>query len=236
MTAIAAHLDALYRTSRDGRSYEINQWDAGEPPRFHLTRSQNWRGWRLRHDLDTELAAALEALVAAEPLGDPRAEPLLARQARALLTGATEGPPPVLRFGPVFRFPEVFPDAPHAPLPPGAEVRALQLSDGNLLSAMPDWLPDLPHRHPFLVALLDGQALAVCASVRITARAHEAGVETHPDARRQGLARAVVAAWARAVRDLGAEPLYSTSWDNSASQAVAQSLGLRLIGTDWSLT
>ncbi|MXY71814.1 MAG: GNAT family N-acetyltransferase, partial [Dehalococcoidia bacterium] len=67
---------------------------------------------------------------------------------------------------------------------------------------------------------------SVCGSVRITPEAHEAGVETSANARGRGFAVAVVAAWAQAVRALGAEPLYSTSWDNAASQAVASKLGL----------
>jgi hypothetical protein len=42
--------------------------------------------------------------------------------------------------------------------------------------------------------------------------------------------------WARAVRALGAEPLYSTSWQNAASRAVARKLGLVLYGTDLSIS
>ncbi|HZS91689.1 MAG TPA: GNAT family N-acetyltransferase, partial [Chloroflexota bacterium] len=46
---------------------------------------------------------------------------------------------------------------------------------------------------------------------------------------------AVVAGWARAIRASGRIPLYSTSWDNHASQAVARKLGLVQYGTDLSL-
>jgi hypothetical protein len=64
---------------------------------------------------------------------------------------------------------------------------------------------------------------------------HEAGVETAAASRR-GHAPAVVAAWAAAVRALGAEPLYSTSWQNSASRAVARKLGLVPCGRDLHIT
>ena len=47
-------------------------------------------------------------------------------------------------------------------------------------------------------------------------------------------AAAVVAAWAAAVRASGRLPLYSTSWDNVASQGVARKLGLVLYGADLS--
>ena len=47
---------------------------------------------------------------------------------------------------------------------------------------------------------------------------------------------AVVAAWARAVREIGAEPLYSTSWDNTPSRSVARKLNLIPYAADYWLT
>ena len=98
---------------------------------------------------------------------------------------------------------------------------------------MSDWLPDVEHRSPFLAAIENDQAVAVCASVRISAAAHEAGVETHPGHRRKGHAARVVAAWVAAVLATGAAPYYSTSWDNLASQAVARRLEFELVGVDY---
>ena len=82
----------------------------------------------------------------------------------------------------------------------------------------------------------EGRAVSVCGSVRITPDAHEAGVETSADARGHGFSVAAVAAWARAVRKLGAEPLYSTSWDNAASRAVARKLDLIPYAADYHIT
>ncbi|TDJ22462.1 MAG: GNAT family N-acetyltransferase [Gammaproteobacteria bacterium] len=82
----------------------------------------------------------------------------------------------------------------------------------------------------------DGQAVSVCASSRITDAAHEAGVETLPEHRRKGHAVNVVAGWASAVRLLGADPFYSTSWENVASQNVATRLGLSAFGVDFHIT
>jgi predicted GNAT family acetyltransferase len=82
----------------------------------------------------------------------------------------------------------------------------------------------------------DGQAVSVCFSARLTAEAAEAGLHTAPSARGRGYATAVTAGWALAIRKRGAIPLYSTAWDNLASQAVARRLGLTLYGADWHLT
>jgi predicted GNAT family acetyltransferase len=84
--------------------------------------------------------------------------------------------------------------------------------------------------------LLDGKAVSVCASVRITPAADEAGVDTHRDFRRQGHAARAVVAWARAVREVDRIPLYSTSWQNEASRALAHRLGLIQFGSDLHLT
>ncbi len=94
----------------------------------------------------------------------------------------------------------------------------------------------MDERQPFVVAVENDAAVALCCSVRITAAAHAAGVETLPAARRRGMASQAVAEWARAVDELGAIALYSTSWDNVASQAVARRLGMKLIGVDFHVT
>jgi predicted GNAT family acetyltransferase len=89
---------------------------------------------------------------------------------------------------------------------------------------------------PLFAIIVDGRAVAVCGSVRHTPPAHEAGVETVLEFRRRGFAAEVVASWAGAVRAAGVTPLYSTSWTNTPSQAVARKLGLICFGSDLHLT
>ena len=101
-----------------------------------------------------------------------------------------------------------------------------------LYPLMSAWVPDVRHSPPLLAYLVDGRAVSVCGSVRITPEAHEAGVETAAEYRGQGCAPQVVAEWAQAVRALGIEPLYSTSWANAASRAVARKLALVQFGSD----
>jgi len=227
------HLDSLYLSDARGRLTGINQWDGGPVPRFHLVRAPERNAWRFRADLDPALIGALEALCQAEPVGgDLHADPRLADDALELLNRAS--PIEAIWRGPAYAFP---PDPPfEADLPFTADGRVVAVTPDNaalLTRWLPDWLPDVAHRQPFLAAIEDGAATAVCASVRITARTHGAGVETHPSFRRRGMARRVVSAWAHAVRRQGAEPNYSTSWDNVASQSVARRLGLSLIAADF---
>ncbi len=88
-----------------------------------------------------------------------------------------------------------------------------------------------------MVALVkDGQAVSVCATVRSAGLACEAGVETLARYRGRGYAGHAVASWASAVRREGRVPLYSTSWDNEASLAVARKLGLVQYATTFHVT
>jgi len=89
---------------------------------------------------------------------------------------------------------------------------------------------------PLFVVTCDGHAVSVCASVRQTSDAYEAGVETAVAHRGHGFAAPAVAAWAAAVRAMDRVPLYSTSWKNTASQAVARKLGLIQFGNDLHIT
>jgi len=133
--------------------------------------------------------------------------------------------------GPAYRFPDDLPPASTAVVPLTAQNADL-LRGGDL----EPWLEDIGRSEPLVALVREGRAVSICGSVRITPEAHEAGVETTAGARGHGYAVAVVAAWARAVRELGAEPLYSTSRDNTASQAVARKLNLIPYASDYWLT
>jgi len=86
-----------------------------------------------------------------------------------------------------------------------------------------------------VAAVVDGRAVSVCASVSESATVHGAGVETAPAFRGRGFAARAVSGWAALVRGRGAEPLYATTFDNIASQRLATRLGLRLIGSEFSI-
>jgi len=88
---------------------------------------------------------------------------------------------------------------------------------------------------PITAVVFEGAAVSICHCARLSPSAAEAGVKTLPAMKGKGYATAAVAGWAAASRERGLLPLYSTSWDNIASQGVAQKLGMMLYGEDWSI-
>ncbi len=225
MSLAERRVEALFRHDARGRLVEINQWDGGVAPRFWLMRTPERAIARFRQDVPDDLAARLTELCAGERLGDP--PPERPAHEREYLDGL--GPMERVWAGPAFTFPDDLSAA--APTVAIDEAKAGFLCDG-----FEHWLADVPHRRPFLAVIEERRAVAICASVRISRDVHCAGVETLPGCRGRGRGSAAVAAWARAVRDLGAAPFYSTSWDNLASRGLARRLGLRLFGVDFHIT
>ena len=90
---------------------------------------------------------------------------------------------------------------------------------------------DLPLSRPWALAMESDEVAAVCETARDAPQAVEAGVWTYAPYRQRGFGAAVTRAWARLVSDRTA--FYSTQWDNTASIALARSLGLAVIAQQW---
>jgi RimJ/RimL family protein N-acetyltransferase len=214
----------LFRYDANGRLRATNEPGDPPAPRVFIGRTVEGNLWRFRHDLPDTLVRDLDRMLAAEPTLTNLRQPLRcfdrlqdALAAHAPIAGMYEGP--------AWWCPEgiVVPRA----------VPVTRLTDATAAARTFPWLADeLPFVEPCMAVLHDGEAVALCFSSRLSPVAAEAGVETLAPYQRRGYAAAVVAAWAGAVRALGCLPLYSTSWDNLASQGVAASLGLVLYGAD----
>ncbi len=125
---------------------------------------------------------------------------------------------------------------PHLPTPAVDCALITEANIGQFALGPFGWLRDEITSAQPCAALVDkGRAVSICRSVRISPAAHEAGIETLPECRGQGLAGRALALWARAVRAVGAIPLYSTAWDNAASRRVAQKAGLALYASGFSI-
>ena len=222
------HVQALFTHDARGDLVRVNEPNGAPAPRFFLGKTVDGVVRRFRydvgHDVRRELEAASEEDLrephGLDAVGDPsRYEALLVRGAPIQRTWT----------GPAFSVPEGL-DAP---------VDTMLVTEENAQVLQPHlqaWVPDARSCRPMVALTVDGDAVAVCCSVRRTDAAHEAGVETTPSHRGLGYAAHVVTAWARAVRAMGPVPLYSTSWRNEASRAVARKLALIHFGSDLHVT
>ena len=222
------HIATLFTEDDRGRLVRVNEPSAAPAPRFFLGRTPRAREWRVRHDVDQRTVDELAALCS-DPLAgvDDLAPPTFPTPFEPVL--ARSGPVQKVWAGPVFHAGSAF------RLVPGAVAVTPDTTD-ILHPHLAPWVESVPNELPMFVAIVDGAAVAVCATVRRTPHAVQAGVETVPDFRGKGYATIAAAAWIDAVRRSGLTPLYSTSWQNTASRALARRLGLTQFGADLHFT
>jgi len=226
-------VEALFTHDPAGRIVAINEPNGGPAPRFFLGRTGAGNLWRVRHDLPDATARRLDALAAAAPVDDelPAQPRNMAAYQQAL---RADQEIELVESGPAYRFPHALPNPAAAPA-----VTRITRANTGLLQRMGWNLETLAREfeqlEPMMAVVEDDAAVSLCFSARLTEHAAEAGVQTLEAYRGRGYAPAAVLAWARAIRASGRIPLYSTSWDNRASQAVARKLGLVQYGIDLSL-
>lgn len=214
-------LRTLFVLDGAGRIVGTRETAPGLGPLFSLIRDRESCAWAVRADVARDLADELEGLAGEEPpVADFRQTPVYAERYRSLLEGRVDS-------GPSFVFPE------RIARPAGVAL----IENVDVLSEhFSGWTAnEIPGCGPIVGVLEDGYAVSVCFSARRSDEAAEAGVETAVDWRGRGLAARVTAAWGLAVRGSGRIPLYSTSWSNGASLAVARKLGLVGFGCVWSV-
>lgn len=216
-------LETLFEFNRDKRIISTREPSPSPAPGFALIRTATDCAWAVRADVPINVAEQLVLLAQEErPVSDLRAAPLNADRYLSLLPG-------IVTSGPAFTFPESIPE--FSDVAAVEDVRLLQSS----VSGWPD--DELPGRSPVMAVIRSGQVISVCFCARRSHAAAEAGVETQAAFRGQGLALRVTAAWAQAVRNSGRLAIYSTSWSNKSSLAVARKLGLNACASasDWSI-
>lgn len=198
---------------------EVN---ANPAPLFVLIRGASNVAWGVRNDVPVEIAAQLDRLAGDEsPVRDFQAPPLHADAYQSLVGGQ-------ILSGPAFGFPDEIAHSTDVVL-----VDRLDLLERNFRG----WIAEEISWCSPIVAVMDaGYPVSVCfCATKNSAPAIEAGVETAAAFRGRGRAPRVTAAWACAIRASGRIPLYSTSWNNAGSRAVARKLGLIQYASDWSL-
>ncbi len=224
-------IEALFTHDAKGRLVAINEPGGGPAPRLFFGRTREGNLWRVRHDVPESIASRLGELAASEPVVDDLAAMPGQLDAMLAVLGKDGEAARVGHCGPAYRFPAAIPVPANATRITRANLHLLR----RLVADLEDVEREFEQGEPCLAMIVEGMAVALCYSARLTARAAEAGVETLEGYRGRGYATAVVAAWARTIRETGRIPLYSTSWDNLASRVVARKLGLVHYGSDLSL-
>jgi GNAT superfamily N-acetyltransferase len=237
MALLEQHADVLFAMDATGRLVGLDEPEAEKAPRLFLARGRtSVRIW-LRADVPGAVSEACRALAAELPAWDGREpDPSLFEPLRAALSAETlatadraatadaptsDAPVPDETRGPAFRF------GPRVDVPRVAEVRLIDAASAHLLERFfPYTRSVLAWRSPVAGVVVDGAVVSACYSARHRPLACEAGVATMERYRGRGFGALVVSAWRDAVERGGRQPLYSTTWDNGASRAIARRLGL----------
>ena len=215
------YIHTSFVSDEHGRITRTREPLSSSGPQFTLVRSKNSCAWAVRMDIPQDIAEELDGLANLEsPVSDFRTAPEQAKRYQALLDGPVHS-------GLAFEFPS------RIARPTGIahiqDVRRLERHFSGWEEI------EIPGRIPIIGIVEDGNAVSVCFCARRSDIAAEAGVETVVEHRGRGLGTKVVAAWASAILDGGRTPLYSTSWSNEASLAVAGKLELVPYACTWSI-
>ena len=229
---IDIHLSTLFTCDADGRlrytqEPGYDEFELDPAPRFYIGRTLQGNIWRFRHDLPSALVRDLEQLCRSEPVTVNLAnQPHDAAPIRAALS--MHAPISEEECGPAYWIPEGIQAPGNVMLISETNTHILETNFPWTLTSLSGFKTD-----PLTAAVVEGNAVSICFCARLSPWAAEAGVETVEAFRGQGFASAAVAGWASAVRQRGLIPLYSTWWENAASQAVARKLGMALYAVDW---
>jgi RimJ/RimL family protein N-acetyltransferase len=198
-------------------------------PRFFMSRTMGKNIWSFRHDLPPEITQALQQLCLKEPTATDFTAPFLhVDDIRGLLNG--HKPISHEERGPAYWIPEQSDLSENSTL----------ITEANSTLLEPHFPWKITSRANFktsalVASIVNDEAVSICYCARITEFAAEAGLETAEMFRGRGYAGQAVARWAEAVRKSELIPLYSTSWENAASQRVADKLQLINYGENWSV-
>jgi RimJ/RimL family protein N-acetyltransferase len=210
----ALQLRTLFTFDGDGHLVATRESHPAPAPRLFIVRTFDEVAWATQAEAPDEVVRLAQT---EPPLTDLRRPPVHADRYVRLLGDEVES-------GPAFTFPvdlELHPDVVRV-----EEYAALR----NRFA--PD---EIAGRSPIYAVIEDGIAVSFCHCARSSDQAAEAGLFTEPLHRGHGLGTRVTASWAAAIRAEGRTPIYSTSWDNTASLAVARKLGLVPFGSDFSV-
>jgi hypothetical protein len=216
------HIKSLFTLNDDLRLLNINEpWDTTKPaPRFIMGRTiMGEIIYYFRHDVPEDIISKVTGLCLKEPI----------------IKNANERPRYLEEYLECFQSNNYTEERCFYVSDSGEKIRDSILLDSKNVNTFTsdgfEWLKEeFPFSLPCAAIVREEQALSICRSVRISNKAHVAGIETMEAFRGQGYAHDVLFKWAHEVRQLGCEPLYSTLSSNFSSLRVAQKANLFCFG------
>ncbi|HDR7251972.1 TPA: GNAT family N-acetyltransferase [Bacillus pacificus] len=218
---IAIQVEVLFVHNQVGKMKYVNEQGNPKAPRFFLGRTREGSITRYHCDLDDEMVSKIENLIR-----EPSNHIEVAKIIHVLNEERTVKN---IWMGPAFMFSNNL----HNP------TRTIQITEKNkelLRENFPHLIEQMEWRQPYLAIVKNEKVVSICCSARSTPVAAEASVETLAEFQGNGYGTDVVTAWAISIQEENRIPLYSTSWDNFASQAVARKLKLINYGMDLHIT
>ena len=226
------HLKTCFVLNDEGRIVSTREPQAQRGPLFFLVRGLSSCAWAVSADVPDDVAVTLDHIARSEPpVSDFRKAPFHAERYVSVLgdrIGEVSEAKIFESDGPAFEFPDSLDES--------GDVVVIE--DERLLAPnFRGWIPGEIQAGcaPMIAIVEDGHPVSICFCARRSEVAAEAGVETVERYRGKGFGSRVTAAWALAIRASGRIPLYSTSWTNHASLAVARKLRLIPYASSWSL-
>lgn len=210
------HTDVLFKHNTDNRITVVNEPPFDIAPLIFIGATKDGRIVRYLNSLNAEIIEKIEQVIRKNPTN-------LAEVIKIISLDHTLND---ISFGPTY----VFPDFREK-----SSIKAIKITYENkelLKSHFPYTFEDFDYKQPCFVIVEDNKVVSICCSARRTSKADEASVYTNEEYRGRGYGVDVTTAWAAEVKKQGRIALYSTSWDNFASQSLARKLNLIQYGTD----
>ncbi|MFL0582792.1 GNAT family N-acetyltransferase [Solibacillus silvestris] len=210
------HVDVLFNHNTDNRITVVNEPPFDVAPLIFIGATRDGSVIRYLNSLNAEIIERIEHVIRKNPTN-------LAEVIKIISLDQTLND---LSFGPTYAFPD---------LKDKTSTKAIKVTTENkelLKPYFPYTFEDFAYKQPCFIIVEDNKVVSICCSARQTSKADEASVYTNEDYRGRGYGVDVTTAWAAEVKKQGRIALYSTSWDNFASQSLARNLKLVQYGTD----
>ena len=211
------HVNVLFRHDTENRMTVVNELPFDVAPRIFIGATRLGNIVRFSKSLDDSLVNKLEQFMGSS------SSALLGEVIKIL---SIDRIVTNIWIGPAYVFPDVR----------GRTcTKAIMVTNKNkeiLKSHFPYTFADFENKQPCFVIIENNIPVSICCSARQTSKAAEASVFTHEKFRGRAYGADVTNAWASEVQNQGKSALYSTSWDNFASQSLARKLQLIQYGND----